>query len=373
VSSFADLILFYGFFLGITLAIGNLALKREKKSSDYYTFSIFLMGLLLLNMALYSTGIIRNYEYICTALLPLTYLAAASQYVRYNTLVTETEKEGISRYLSYLPAAAVFIIVLIPAFHPELEYKKELLRFEPVFNGNYLSLPLYYKILMLLYPGLYFFHLALFSIPLTGTFFIWSRRNADQNLQLSKAAYLCALFICLASVIGAMGCLYSLTLVKAGTFIGDKSMLLTFILAMRYPEFRIRLHEEIKKFSYLKSKIRTLNVHEITDQLNAIMEQGRAYAVEGITIRDVAAELEISVHQLSEILNRYMGKNFNSYINSFRIDEAKKLLLERPELTVIQISGEVGFSSSSIFSTAFSKSEGISPRDYRKKTRKEGE
>lgn len=366
-SSFTDLMLFYGFFLGVTLAIGNLALKREKKSSDYYTLSIFLMGLVLLNMALYSTGIIRNYEYICTALLPFTYLAAASQYVRYNALVTETEKEGISRYLSYLPALAVFLIVLIPAFHPELEYNKELLRFEPLVNGNYSTLPLYYKTLMLLYPALHFYHIALFAIPLTGTSFIWSRRNSDQNLQLSKASYLCALFICLASVIAAMGCLYSLALVKAGTFIGAKSMLLTFILAMRYPEFRIRLHEEIKKFSYLKSKIRTLDVQRIIDQLNSIMEHGRAYAVEGISIRDIAVELEISVHQLSEILNRYMGKNFNTYVNSFRINEAKKLLLERPELTVIQISGEVGFSSSSIFSTAFSKSEGISPRDYRKK------
>lgn len=371
--NFVDLILFYGFFLGITLAIGNLALKREKKSSDYYTFSIFLMGLLLLNIALYSTEIIKNYEYICTALLPLTFLAAASQYVRYNSLVTEAESDEIIRFFCYIPAAVVLIIVLIPAFHPELEYNKDLLRFEPVLKGNFINLPVYYKTVMLLYPLLHFFHIILFSIPLAGTSFIWSRKNADQNLALSKASYISALFICLSSVVIAIGCLYSFIIVKIGLFLGSNAMLFTFILAMRYPQFRIKLHEEVKKYSYLKSKTRTLNVQEIIDQLEAIMEKGRAYAVEGITIRDIASELEISVHQLPEILNRYMGKNFNTYINSFRINEAKKLLLERPELTVIQISGEVGFSSSSIFSTAFSKSEGISPRDYRKKKCKEGE
>ena len=94
-------------------------------------------------------------------------------------------------------------------------------------------------------------------------------------------------------MISALGSLFSLNLVKAGLFLGTNAMLLTFVLSSRFPEFRIRLHEEIKKFSYLKSKTRGLDITEIIEKLSDIMLNQRAYAVEGITIKDIAAELDI--------------------------------------------------------------------------------
>lgn len=362
-----NLMLFYGFFLGVTLAIGNLAIKREKKRSDYYALSLFMMGLLMLNIALYSTGMIRNYEYICTALLPVSYIAAAIQLIRYNILVSlePVTKKQYSAY--YLPSVAVTVIILIPLFSSTLSYDKNLLRFTPLLSDEFKNLPAYYKGVIFLYPFLHIFHSTLFLIPLFRMSFIWNRKYSDRQLVLSKASYICGMFICLASLVICIGSFFSMNIIKLGLFIGNNSMLLTFIFAMRYPEFRIQLHEEVKTYSYIKSKITGLNIQDIIIRLEAAMNEERAYAVEGITIKTMAAELDITVHQLSEILNRHMGQNFNSYINNFRIAEAKRLLIEKPEMTIIEISGEVGFSSSSMFSTQFSKTEGISPRDYRKR------
>jgi len=364
--NFINLILFYGFFLGVTLAIGNLALKRSKKRSDLYTVSIFMMGLWLLNIALYSTRMIKNYEYICTALIPFSYIAATSQYIRYNILVSLKPVTKKKNSVYYIPAIAVTIIILIPLFSNNLDYTAEFLRFTPLLTDEFLTLPKYYKIVILLYPLLHFYHVILFSVPLYRTSFIWSKKHSGQQLVLSKASYLCCLFICISSVVAGIGTLFSFNIIKLGLFLGNNAMLLTFIFAMRYPEFRIKLHEEVKTYSYIKSKIKGLNVPVIINRLEKAMNEQRAYAVEGITIKTMATELNITVHQLSEILNRHMGKNFNSYINNYRIDEAKKLLIERPDMSIIDVSGEVGFSSSSMFSTLFSKREGISPRDYRK-------
>ncbi len=362
-----NVILFYGFFLGITLAAGNLALKKENKKNDIYTLSLFLMGLCMLQIALYSTRMVSGYEYLSTALLPISYTAATMQYVRYNMLVTDDSEAAKKNFKSCYPAIAVLVLVLIPAFHSGIDYNKDLLRFNPILSGDFGSLPLYYKILMLLYPAMHFYHVFLLCIPLTKTFFIWSSENSEHRLTSSKASYLSAASICFSSFLIAIGCLFSLTIVKIGLFLGSNSMLLTFLFARREPEFRMNLHEEVKNYGYIKSKIKGLDVKNIIGRMEAAMKQERAYAVEGITIKSMAAELEITVHQLSEILNRYTGKNFNSYINCYRIEEAKRLLIEQPDMSIIDIAGEVGFSSSSMFSTIFSKNEGVSPRDFRKK------
>lgn len=362
-----NVILFYGFFLGVTLAAGNLALKKENKRSEFYTLSLFLMGLCMLQIALYSTRMVSGYEYLSTALLPVSYAAATLQYARYNMLVTDDPESQKRNLKACYPAVAVLVIVLIPAFHGGIDYDRDMLRFNPVLTGNFSSLPLYYKTLMLLYPAMHFYHVFLLCIPLTKTFFIWNSKISDQKLTSSKASYLSAASIGFSSFLIAIGCLFSITIVKIGLFLGSNSMLLTFLFATREPEFRMNLHEEVKKYGYMKSKIKSLDVKNIISRMEAAMKEERAYAVEGITIKSMAAELDITVHQLSEILNHHMGKNFNAYVNSYRIDEAKRLLVERPDMTIIDISGEVGFSSSSMFSTLFSKSEGISPRDFRKK------
>ena len=59
--------------------------------------------------------------------------------------------------------------------------------------------------------------------------------------------------------------------------------------------------------------------------------------------------------------------NFKSYINEYRVDEAKRLLDEDKYLvrTIDAIAGETGFTNRSSFYRVFKRSQGISPSDYR--------
>lgn len=89
-----------------------------------------------------------------------------------------------------------------------------------------------------------------------------------------------------------------------------------------------------------------------------------------ITLSSVSEELGTTTHNLSNFLNNYYGKNFNEYVNTFRIEKAKKLLIEEKDKTILEICFRVGFNTSSTFYKAFQKKEEMAPGKYRKLNKK---
>jgi len=67
------------------------------------------------------------------------------------------------------------------------------------------------------------------------------------------------------------------------------------------------------------------------------------------------------------IINRHFGANFYTFINSYRIEEAKKMLKDsaKKDITITEIYLAVGFNSKSVFYTFFKKLEGMTPTKYR--------
>lgn len=80
----------------------------------------------------------------------------------------------------------------------------------------------------------------------------------------------------------------------------------------------------------------------------------------------LAKEIGITPPQLSEFINSYFDMNFNSFINKYRVEEAKKIILENSDKTILNIAFEVGFNSLSVFYKAFIKFENITPAAFRK-------
>jgi len=76
-----------------------------------------------------------------------------------------------------------------------------------------------------------------------------------------------------------------------------------------------------------------------------------------------------STQKTSSIINQYAKRNFNDFINYYRIQDAKMMLshTESEKLTISSIAFDAGFSSLSSFNSAFKKFEGITPSFYRKR------
>jgi AraC-like DNA-binding protein len=111
--------------------------------------------------------------------------------------------------------------------------------------------------------------------------------------------------------------------------------------------------------------IKNIYNNRFEEQLNQIMEKEKIYRNCEITLSKMAMKLEIEPHHLSAYLNKKLKQNFNTYINSYRIQEAIYLLKNEVEISITTIAYEVGFSSISQFYRAFKKFVGQRPTAYR--------
>jgi len=102
----------------------------------------------------------------------------------------------------------------------------------------------------------------------------------------------------------------------------------------------------------------------LAEKLEKIMLDKSLYKNPNLSLQDVAQELNISTHQLSQFLNNNLGKNFTSFVNEFRINEACKTIVSNDKLTLESIGYDVGFNSKSTFFAAFKKHTGTTPLNY---------
>jgi AraC-like DNA-binding protein len=85
----------------------------------------------------------------------------------------------------------------------------------------------------------------------------------------------------------------------------------------------------------------------------------------GITLSEAAKKLQIPSRQLSNAINLCYGKSFSQYLNDRRVDEARRLIQARPEMTMIDVMNAAGFSSKSNFNKEFQRVLGMPPSKYR--------
>ncbi|MEK9726486.1 MAG: helix-turn-helix domain-containing protein, partial [Candidatus Margulisiibacteriota bacterium] len=99
--------------------------------------------------------------------------------------------------------------------------------------------------------------------------------------------------------------------------------------------------------------------------LNYVMNTEKIYIEPQLNLKQLAEQINLTPHQLSELLNHEIGQNFNTYLMQFRVKAAIKLLKKEPDKTILGIALSVGFNSNSAFYSAFRKITGKSPGDFR--------
>jgi len=111
-----------------------------------------------------------------------------------------------------------------------------------------------------------------------------------------------------------------------------------------------------------------LRTSQVIEQMNELMEQKQPFLQTGYNIKSLADELSIPSYQLSALLNRQMGMNFNEYLNQYRVQHCKKLMQagEADNLNLKGLSVMCGFNNRNTFTMAFKKFTGRTPSDYAK-------
>lgn len=119
---------------------------------------------------------------------------------------------------------------------------------------------------------------------------------------------------------------------------------------------------------YSRSGLQDETAARYLKRLMGYMEKEKPYLRRDLNIQDLANELDIPQHHLTQSINERLNKNFYTLVNEFRVEEVKKRLVDPSysHLTVLAIAHDAGFNSKSSFNMTFKKIVGLTPSAYKR-------
>jgi AraC-like DNA-binding protein len=122
---------------------------------------------------------------------------------------------------------------------------------------------------------------------------------------------------------------------------------------------------------YEKSGLSESRSAQIWQQLLEVVRGERIYINPELNLPALAAHLQVSPNDLSQVINSRAERNFHDFINDYRIEAACALLEDEGNdgLKMLAIAMEVGFNSQSSFYNHFNKRHGMTPTRYREQSR----
>lgn len=139
-------------------------------------------------------------------------------------------------------------------------------------------------------------------------------------------------------------------------------------LGLRKSEVLIGMDQLPPEKKYERSTLTPERAERYLRKLQHAMETEKVYTDGDLTLQKLAAKLSIPVQHLSQVVNEQLNQNILDFINTHRVEEAKRRLLDpaRKHLTILAIAEEVGFNSKSSFNAVFKKHANITPSEFRK-------
>ncbi|MCX6565048.1 MAG: helix-turn-helix domain-containing protein [Candidatus Aminicenantes bacterium] len=122
------------------------------------------------------------------------------------------------------------------------------------------------------------------------------------------------------------------------------------------------------KRKYVGSSLDPQEAKEYLKKMLYLVEVKKIYKDADVSLNSLAKQLSTSPRNLSQIINEHLGLHFHAFINKYRVEEAKKILLspEANQTSILEIGYEVGFNSKSAFNRAFKDFIEMTPSQFKK-------
>ncbi|TGM05486.1 AraC family transcriptional regulator [Leptospira jelokensis] len=340
----------------IIWSLSNLV-KNRKISDLFWSFILFSTGLWLLTGAFMFTGFYLYLPVIVFVHIPFVFLSASFLYHYLEHLFLE--KEIKFHWIGYLPP--IFSIVfLVPYYMESNEGRIQIL--------NTLTVSEYGSIL----SGLNF-GIKLSILLSVGIFLIreWIP-NVVLSVFFTKRAIYSLIFILLIWIdllVGSIGFGFQIPFFrKLSAYLLPILMYFYYFTRELWEPFVSDVRDNIQKSKYEKSKLVSVPLETIDQKLYELMLE-KVFCDEDLNLSKLADLVGVKSGQLSEYFYKRYGFGFYQYINQYRIEEAKRYLLEPTERTILSIADAVGFNSKSTFNRVFLEKVGVTPTDFRKQSK----
>lgn len=147
------------------------------------------------------------------------------------------------------------------------------------------------------------------------------------------------------------------------------SLWLALLALLRFPDLAERTAEAVRA-TYAVSTLGRIDRTQALARLQRAMDEERVYTDETLSLASLAAAVELTPHQLSELINTGLGMGFSRYLRERRVAAAQRMLRDEPTASVLSIGLAVGFTSQSNFYVAFREITGEVPGGYRKRAQR---
>ena len=128
----------------------------------------------------------------------------------------------------------------------------------------------------------------------------------------------------------------------------------------------------VTKPETVKEKVDEKLTDEAIRKVQTGMEEHKLYLKHNLNIEEFSKRIDLPVKEVSAVINKHYGTNFFEFMNKYRVEEAKRLLLDErcSDMTVLDILLQAGFNSKSAFHRFFNRLVGVSPTEFRKRAQK---
>ncbi|MEZ5463197.1 helix-turn-helix domain-containing protein [Dokdonella sp.] len=194
---------------------------------------------------------------------------------------------------------------------------------------------------------------------------VFRLRGQRQRFRLELVGM--GLFALIALIVLAFG--ISLPLYGFNGFVLAYSILIGLALALaihvliEFPDIGEKASDAVVS-TYAVTTLAQVDRERAVGRLRQLMDE-QVFTDESLKLASLAGMLDLSPHQLSELINTQFGVGYSRYIREHRVAAAQRMLLAEPEASVLSVGLSVGFTSQSNFYAAFREITGEVPGRYR--------
>jgi AraC-like DNA-binding protein len=337
---------------GVT-ALG-LLLKPLNIRKILLAFILVFLAYVQVITVLISSRLIYLYPNLYLTSLPLGYALSPLVFLYIRSYMQERSPFRSVDLLHFIPVAPLSLIVLQYLSLPDTE---KVQRIEGIYSGHSpLDAGICFNI------GVFTIYTVLIILRLAK---VYHRENPLHRLLVRVFILLLTWVLLLSARIFSIFHHVDILWRTVNGIISLELLLFYFIL-QRFPILLSFAHMSAKEREPRgKTILDSVDTEDLKKNIELIMDRDNLFCDEDLSLNRFSHALEISAHQLSAFLNEHYGKNFNAFINGYRIRYACNLFKSDPKMSTLSAAFASGFNSYSAFFTAFKKEIGLSPREYK--------
>ncbi len=397
--SFLNAFVLFGGVQGLAFAFILLVLRRDNKQADrYLAILMAVFGVLLLHQFALESGYIYKVPYLLGSVSLLEVTIAPVLYLYVHTM-TVADSRKLNWFWITVPACMIGVLI-IPFQLADFDTKLSLINNNYIFSELPTMLGVSFVAAMIISGGMFTVYLVLsfkllFSHTRNIAHFFSYRENIElawlRNLLLAMLLFwvLMIIFYLLIPFFRVKVGINTVEYVKLAYVILDVLTVVTifYMGVMGLLQARVYTPDDLVSSrsmgldddettvdsvntvttKYKNSALSQNQSVRILQRLTNVMERDRAYLRCELTLVDLAGLAETTPNYLSQVINEQLNMNFFDYVNAYRIETAKALLLNTEhKQTVLDVAMASAFNSKSAFYTAFKKHMHMTPVQFKK-------